>query len=404
MGVFIYKAKDGPDRTVEGELEAEHKLAAIAALDRMGFSPIWVRERTVGEGRRARRAPRGRRIRNRDITVFTRQLGSLTRSGVPILRSLRTIIDQTANPRLREVTEDIEATIRDGSMLSDALTRFPHLFPPLYVDMVRAGESGGILDATLARLAEARETEEDIRRKVQSAMAYPMLVVAVGAITVFVLLSFFLPRVVALFEGYRDLPLPTRILIATSNFFSAYWYWMVLIAVLILAVLKRVLAADRGRAMMDAMLLRIPFFRLFLQHSELARFARTLSLLLSAGVPIDKALELSGNTLRNTVLKAEIDVVRTGTVQKGNTLSSGLKRARHVPSFVANMTAVGEEGGSLDAALLEVATFYEKEVDQQTRIATSLIEPALILVVGALVGFIVAAMLLPIFELGSGLR
>ena len=402
MTTYVYRAKDGPERTVEGEVEAEHRLAAVSAIDRMGYSPVWVSEKTGDEARRLRR-PRGRRVKARDVTVFTRQLASLTRSGVPILRALRTIADQSENRRFQVVVEDIEATIRDGSMLSSAMAEYPSLFPPLYIDMVRAGESGGILDSSLFRLAEAREAEEEVRRKVQSAMAYPLLVIGVGIITVFVLLSFFLPRVVELFKGYRDLPLPTQILIAVSNFFSAYWYWIALIAVLLAAVIKRLLAADVGRTLFDGFVLHVPIVRTFIQQSEVARFARTLSLLLGAGVPIDKALELSSNTMTNTVLREEVDTVRTNTVQKGDTMSSGLRRAKHFPAFVANMTAVGEEAGRLDESLLEVALFYEKEVDQQTRVATSLIEPILILVVGAVVGFIVAAMLLPIFELGTGL-
>ncbi|MDA0991870.1 MAG: type II secretion system F family protein, partial [Verrucomicrobia bacterium] len=342
-------------------------------------------------------------IRPRDVTVMTRQLASLIRSGVPILRALRTIADQTENIVLRRVVDDMEKTVRDGSMLSSAMGRYPQLFSPLYIDMVRAGESGGILDTSLFRLAEARETEEDIRRKVQSAMAYPMLVVVVGIVTVFVLLSFFLPRVIELFEGYKDLPLPTRMLIGISDVFSRYWYWIAAVFVLLIAVIRRMLVAESGRMILDRLVLHIPMIRRFIQAAEIARFSRTLSLLIDAGVSIDKALQLAANTIGNTVLRGEVEAVRIGTVQKGATMSSGLKRARYFPAFVANMTAVGEEAGRLDESLLEVALFYEKEVDQQTRVATSLIEPILILIVGAVVGFIVAAMLLPIFELGSGL-
>ncbi|MCE9613174.1 MAG: type II secretion system F family protein [Lentisphaerae bacterium] len=404
MTTYAYKAKHGPETTVEGDLEADSSAAALQALDRMGYSPIWVREKVVSGKRRRRLGWEGRPLRARDITVFTRQLASLTRSGVPILRALHTILDQTENRRMQKVVDRLEQTIRDGSMLSGAMSRFPALFPPLYLDMVRAGESAGVLDVTLTRLSDAREKEEDLRRKVQSAMAYPLLVLVVGALTVFVLLSFFLPKIVVLFKDFQHLPLPTRILIGTSNFFSSYWYWILLLLALSMVVGRRLTTGERGRALLDAVVLRLPLVRRFVVHVEIARFARTLSLLIDAGVAIDKALELSANTLGNTLLRDEVEAVRVGTVQKGAALSEGLKRAPHFPSFVANMTAVGEEAGRLDESLLEVAVFYEKEVDQQARVATSLIEPLLILGVGAIVGFIVAAMLLPIFELGTGLR
>ena len=401
MTTFAYKAKQGPTRTVEGQLEADSRVAALAALDRLGFSPIWVREQA--ERGRPRHRRKGRQPSARDVTIFTRQLASMLRAGVAILRALRTILDQTENRRMRDVVADLENTIRDGSMLSHAMARYPALFPALYLDMVRAGESGGILDGTLTRLADAREKEADIRRKVQAATAYPALVLVVGAITVFVLLSFFLPKVVGLFRDFDKLPLPTRLLIGASNVFHAYWYWMVIFVVLAVAITRRMLAAERGRTLIDTLILRVPLLRRFVLESEIARFARTLALLLDAGVPIDKSLELSGNTLGNSLLRAEVEAVRVGTVQKGAALSEGLKRGRFFPPFAANMTAVGEETGRLDEALLEVAAFYEKEVEQQARMATSLIEPLLILVVGAIVGFIVAAMLLPIFQLGTTL-
>jgi type II secretory pathway component PulF len=401
MPTFAYKAKTGPGQTVEGELQAQSRAAALLAVDEMGYSPLWVRQKSAAsEKQRGRRG----RIRRRDITVFTRQLGSLTRSGVPILRSLATIARQTESLRLRATIEELENTIRDGSMLSDALARFPALFPDLYVNMIRAGESGGILDTSLFRLADAREKEEETRRKVQAAMAYPLLIVSVGVATVFVLLTFFLPRVIELFRDYRALPLPTRMLISTSDFFSDYWYWIVLAVVLVVAVFRRLVALDTGRTFVDALLLRLPLVGKFTRQSDIARFARTLALLVDCGIPIDRGLALSADTLRNAVLRAEIEDVHRNTVQRGLSLSAGLKKTAHFPDFVSNMTAVGEEAGNLDESLVEIAVFYEKEVDQQSRLMTSLLEPILILLVGVVVGFIVTAMLLPIFEMGTSIR
>jgi len=403
MPVFLYKAKDGPTRTVEGEVDAESRGAALLAVDAMGYSPVWVREKDWTH-RRRRRLFGWRRVRRHDVTLFTRQIASLTRAGVPILRTLSTIANQTENLRFRKVVHAIETTIRDGSMLSEALDKFPKLFPQLYINMVRSGESGGILDTILTRLTEAREREDEMRRKVQAATAYPLLVVTVGIGTVFVLLTFFLPRVLELFKDFEKLPLATRMLIGTSDFFSVNWHWILIFALLFVAIVRRIAAAEKGKSFFDALKLRMPLVGTFLRQSDVARFARTLALLIEAGIPIDRALLLARNTLHNAVLQEEIDSIHNSTVRQGMPLSDGLRRSSLFPPLVSNMAAVGEEGGRLDEALFEVAQFYEKEVDQQSRLAMSLLEPILILVVGAVVGFIVSAMLLPIFELSTTMQ
>ena len=400
MPTFAYKAKNGPGKTVEGELLAESSAAAVAALEAMGCSPIWVGERRA-DGQAGAGRQRLRRISRRDVTLFTRQLASLIKSGVPILRSLSTIGEQTENGRFRQVVQDVEHAIRDGTMLSGALVKYPKLFPPLYVNMVRAGESAGALDTTLARLADARERDEETRRKVQAAVAYPLLIVTVGIVTVFVLLAFFLPRVVSLFKDYHDLPWATRALMGLSRFCSENWLWLLIGVALLAVVAKRVASLEKGRAWLDGRKLRLPLVSQFILESEIARFARTLSLLIEAGIPIDKALALSGDTLHNSILRREVEVIRQNTVVQGVALSAGIKKSRFFPTMVANMMAVGEEAGRLDESLDEIASYYERDVEQQTRLATSLLEPALILVVGGIVGFIVAAMLLPIFRISA---
>ena len=404
MPTFQYKAKDGPARTVEGELEADSRGAALLAVDSMGFSPVWVREKDGAHRARRRRLFRRRRVRRHDVTLFTRQVASLTRAGVPILRALRTIASQTDNDRFGRVVRAIEGTIRDGSMLSEALAKFPKLFPQLYINMVRSGESGGILDTILTRLTEAREREDEMRRKVQAATAYPLLIVTVGIGTVFVLLTFFLPRVLDLFKDFDKLPLATRMLIRISEFFSANWHWIVIFGLLLIAVARRIAAGEKGKTFFDAAKLRLPLIGAFLKQTDVARFARTLALLIEAGIPIDRALLLARNTVHNAVLQEEIDHIHTSTVRQGMPLSDGLRRSTLFPPLVSNMAAVGEEGGRLDEALFEVAQFYEKEMEQQSRLAMSLLEPILILVVGAIVGVIVAAMLLPIFELSTTMQ
>jgi type II secretory pathway component PulF len=399
---FFYKAKDGPDRTVEGEISADNQAEAAARVDRMGLTPLYVAEQRA-ESWDASFTVAG--IRPRDVNVFTRQLASLLKAGVPILRALITLEDQTDNPKMRRLTGRVLATVRDGRLLSEALTPYPALFPDLYLSMVRSGESGGVLDEMLSRLAEAREREEEISARVRSALAYPILVLIVGVLTVFVTLAFFLPRIARLFEGaHQVLPLPTRILLAISAFFSSYWLWLLGFVAVVCILARRVTASGRGRFLSDQMLLRLPVIGPFLLEADLARFARTLSLLVQVGISLDKALGLSGKVLTNSVLRAEIDRIRDDTVHRGQPMATGLKRSPSIPPFVANMVAVGEESGRIDESLAEVAAFYQRQLDQRIKLATSLLEPLLILAVGSIVGFIIFAILLPVFQIGQGLR
>lgn len=398
MANFVYKAKMGPGRTEQGELVAETRSAAIEQLSARGMIPVWVQEKADGAAS-ASGIRFKRRVKGKDITLFTRQLASLGRSGVPILSALSTCAQQAENPAFRKVLEEMESGIRDGGMLSDSLARFPDLFSSVYVNMVRAGESAGKLDIILQRLADTREKEEEVKRKVQAAIAYPSLVVIVGVLTVFLLLTFFMPRVVALFRNFDELPVPTRILIGISGFFSGYWYWMVMGLILLYLMYRRMASTEGGRQAIDAFKLRMPIFGGVILRHQMAVFSRTLSLLIEAGINLDRGIRLSAGALVNRVLKNQLLAAADETVNQGAPFSSALKKVSFIPPMVINMSAVGEQGGRLDESLSEVASFYEAEIEQQTRVVMSLIEPILILVVGGIIGFIVAAMLLPIFKL-----
>ncbi len=401
MKQYEYKAKDGATRTVQRTLLADSQRDAVAKVEAMGYIPVWVRESQGDEARTTHL--RRRRVRHEDITLFTRQVASLTKSGVPILRALRTIQDQATNRALERVVADLEDRVREGAMLSEAMEAHPRLFSSLYINMIRAGEAGGVLDTILVRLAEARERQEESRRRVQSALAYPVLVLAVGLGTVFVLLTFLLPRITPLFDSYQQLPGPTQVLIGISDFFQYAWHWILIGILLLVAVITRLHDVERGRLVLDAMLLRMPLLGPFLLEYDLAQFGRTLALLLDSGIHIERALTLSGKTMRNAVLDGELAVVRDDALQHGTPISTGLREAATFPNFVANMVGVGEESGRLEEALTELADFYERSTEQRARVMTSLLEPILLLVVGGIVGFIVFAMLLPVFELGSGL-
>ncbi len=402
MPTFFYKAKQGPEKTVEGEIVAESRPAAMARLERMGYSPFSLEE--VTGGRRAVARPR-RRIRGRDITIFTRQLAGLLRAGVPILRALTTIQQQTENAAFQAIVLEVSSAVRDGRTLSESLARHPVLFPELFVNMVRSGESAGMLDEILMRLAEARESDDELRARVTGAIAYPALVLAVGIVSVFVILTFFLPKIMHLFDGMtQTLPLPTRIVLVVSAVFSNYWWLMILVIGVAVWLAWRSLKTEEGRLALDSTLLRLPVIGNFARDTDVVRFARTLSLLVKAGISVDRALALSGNTLMNRKLRAAILAAADETVRQGATIADGFKRRPEIPEFVTNMVAVGEESGHLDEALLEVAAFYQRELDRDLRLVTTLLEPVLILLVGVVVGFIIFAMLLPIFQIGQAIR
>ena len=403
MPTFLYKAKQGPDRTVEGELVAESRPAAMVKLERMGLSPVSLDEMS-GRKPHGPRQKKGR-IRSREITVFTRQLAGLLRAGVPILRALTTIQKQTENEAFQSVVMDIAGSIRDGRGLSESLARNPVLFPELYVNMVRSGESAGMLDEILMRLAEARENDDELKSRVFSAIAYPAFVLGVGILSVFVILTFFLPRIVHLFDGLNQtLPIPTRVVLAISGIFSHYWLGLVVLLGIAVLLARRTLKTEAGRLALDSALLRLPVLGDFARDTDVVRFSRTLSLLVKAGISVDRALILSGNTLMNRKIRGAVIAAAEETIRQGATIAEGFARRPEIPEFVTNMVAVGEESGRLDEALLEVAAFYQRELDRDLRLVTTLLEPVLILLVGLVVGFIIFAMLLPIFQIGQAIR
>lgn len=398
MPIYSYRAKKGPGEAVEGTINAENEGAVVLRLEEKGYTPVWIREGQAAEEPARPRIFTGG-VRRRDVNIFSRQMAGMLKSGVPILRALRTLREQTPNRRMAAVVEDIENAVRDGNMLSDAMAAHPAVFSRLYVNMVRAGESAGSQDAMLLRLADAGEREEAVRRKVKGAMAYPALVVAVGLVTVFVMLTFFMPRIISFIKDYSDLPLPTRMLIGISNAFSRYWKWVLAPLALVALIAGRLVSGGSGRRLADSIRLKMPVIGKFILEVEIARFARTMSLLVGAGLPMEKALALSAETMNNVLLRADIESVRHTAVEQGMSVATGMKRSAHFPAMVTTMAAVGEESGRLDEALSDIAAHYEKEVERKVALVTTLIEPVLILVVGGLVGFIALALMLPIFSM-----
>ena len=401
MRKFLYKARDRGRRMVDGRLEAETEQEALAKLGEMGYFPLSIeREEALPQGQALPRSLRlFTRIRRRDVTLLTRQLADLLESGLTLMRALDVLREHTENPRLREVLAELASQIRDGSSLSESLALFPRIFSPLYVSMVRSGEVGGMLEGVLARLADFSEKEEEVYVKVRSALAYPALILFVGMGTVAVLLIFVIPKLVSLFQEVgQTLPLPTRILIELSRWLTGYWWLALLIAVFGVFLVRRGTRSPGGRLAIDRTKLHLPVWGSLIKKVEIARFARSLATLLSHGVPILQAMQVVVQATRNELLRGELQQIGE-QLKGGGTLSHGMGRARLFPALVSQMVAVGEEAGTLARSLFKIADTYERETDRVIRLMTSLVEPVMILIVGALVGFIVISMLLPIFQI-----
>ena len=424
MPQFSYRAKKGPDRVVDGTIEASTADEAVEKLDAMGLVPTRLDEVRAGAAAAVKTEsengdnpakkqhapssaavpPAAKRtlfggIRSRDITAFGRQLSTLLKSGVPILRALQIITDQTENAKLRKVFEHVQAEVRDGNPLSSVLTQYPKLFPPIYIAMVRTGEDSGTLQETLLRVSEYRQRQEEIVSHIRTAMAYPMLMGLTGVGTVVFMLTFVIPRLSSIFTSMGGaLPLPTRILMAASAVFQKKIFWVVAAAVLAAVTALVRSQPDRVKRLWSALSLRLPLVRAFTIKAELARFTRTLSLLIQCGISILKAIEITTPVLSNTVLRGHFAKTHD-IVAGGGSFGQSLKETGAFPLFMTNVLQVGEESGKLDEALSEIAQFYERETDEAIKVMTSLLEPLMILVMGLIVGFIVIAMMLPMFEL-----
>ena len=401
MRNFIYKAKDSRKEMITGTLEAETEQEALAKLSQMGYFPLSIeREQASSEGQ-SEPLSLGffNRIRRRDMTLFTRQLADLLESGLPLMRALDVLWEQTENRRLQEVLAGLVSQVREGKSFSEALALYPKIFSHLYVNMVKAGEVGGMLSEVLARLAEFGEKEEELRAKVHAAMAYPLLILFVGMVTVAVLLIFVVPKLVSLFHDVGQiLPLPTRILIEVSQGLVNYWWVLLSVVALSVFLLRRGRLSQRIRLTIDGVKLRLPVWGSLIKKVEIASFARSLATLLSHGAPILQAMQVVILATENELLKGEFK--RIGEQLKGGTtLSQEIRRGRLFPPLVTNMVAVGEEAGTLDRSLLKIADTYEREADRAMKLMTSLVEPVMILVMGSIVGFIVISMLMPIFEI-----
>jgi len=402
MPRYTYRAKSSPTLTREGQVYASGPQDAVRQLAKQGLFPLSL---DVLESPSEDLGPRQwRRVSFKETVIFTRQLSSLIGSGVNIINSLNILLRQTRSRYLKTIIKEVIAKIKDGRSLSDSLGVYPSVFSPLFVSMVYTGEAAGTLEVALSRLATFLEKEDEFKHSLRQALAYPLLVFIVGLLTVVTLLWFVIPRLTTMFlDTGQVLPLPTRWLIATSNLLRRYG-WLMLLAVAAGALLfERIKRTQPGRLFWDAFKFKIPFIGTIIRKSEISRLMRMLSLLLSSGMPILQSLETASSVLENEILRRDSQRCKEG-IASGESLSACVASSRFFPAFAANIIKVGEESGTLEGSLLRIAEEYDKEVDRALKNFTQLLEPAMILLIGLLVGFIVFSMLLPIFQLNLFVR
>ncbi len=398
MPQFVYRAKDSSLKLVEGTIEADTETAAISRLGSQGIFPISLIE--AGTEPSSNRLFSDRRVSPHVLAYTTRQLADLLGGGLPLLGALTLLSTQTEHKALRRVIDALATAVRDGRALSDALAEHPRVFPPLYISMVRAGEVTGALEQALVRLAELGEHEAELRNRVVTASAYPIFVLVVAVAMTTFLMMYVIPKLSLVFlETGQLLPLPTRILLGISQFLTTWWWAIGLGLIGGMLGLRQWHASPSGKAAVDRLLMALPGFGMLARKLETSRFTRSLGVMISQGVPVLQALDVISTNISNTVLKQAVVQVEA-SVREGSSIADALTASAEFPTFVSNMVAIGEESGTVDAALMKVSVTYEREVDRIIRTLTSLLEPVLLVVVGGVVMFIVLAMLLPVFQIG----
>jgi type IV pilus assembly protein PilC len=396
MDTFVFRAIDLGGVQAKGQVEAESKQAVSDQLKARGLIVLDIASKS---GSRDINIEFFQRVKPRELTIMTRQLSTMISSGMTILRSLYVLEEQTQSKLLKETLVAVRKDIEAGIALSAALERHPKIFSPLYVAMIRSGETGGVLESALLRTADQLEKEDSLRRQVRAAMVYPSVVVSFALIVLLALVAFIVPVFAKIFKQFGgQLPALTRFTVGISNFVTHDWY--ILIGMIVAAIygFLKWKKSTWGRPQWDAFRLRIPL-RIgdVVQKVSLARWSRTLSALISAGVPILQAIEITGQTAGNAVVEKAMGEV-IDSVKRGGSIAAPLAEASVFPAMVVHMLSVGEETGALDSMLAKVADFYEDEVAAAVKALTSILEPVMIIVVGAIVGFVVISMYLPMFK------
>jgi type IV pilus assembly protein PilC len=398
---YVYKVRDKQGKLVEGTLEADSTTLVANKLRQMGYVPLAIDKKAGGGLSKDLSIPGfgGRKVKLKDLAVFNRQFATMINSGLSLLRSLNILAEQTDSKALAAIINEVRQDVEKGASLSQAMGRHPKAFSRLYIAMVRAGETGGALDQTLLQLADTLEKQVELKHKIKSAMTYPVAVLALVLCIVAAMLLFIVP----MFKGlYADLggtlPLPTRLLLLVSSVMVTAFPIVIIGMVIGVFAFKRWIETDKGRDIFDAFKLKVPVFGKLVHKTALTRFARTLASLLRSGVPILESLEITSDTVGNTVASKAVKDVQDG-VKQGEPLAKRMADHAIFPPMVTQMIAVGEETGAVDVMLDKMGEFYEQEVEATVAALTSLLEPALIVVLGGAVGGMVVSLYMPMFNI-----
>ena len=398
MSSFAFKAVDLAGVPVRGEIDADDKQTVTSQLRGKGLIVVDIEEQVPANAGDI--LGRFRKVKPDDLVIGTRQLSTMVSSGMSLLRALYVIEEQTENDKLRESWTEVRRDVEAGLSFSDALGKHPDVFNDLYVAMVAAGESGGILESTLERVADQLEKDAALRRMIKAAMVYPILIMTFAFTVLIALVAFLVPVFEKIFKDFGgQLPAITKVTVWMSHMVTGRWYVLIAVAVGIVTAFRKWKKSERGRVQWDVLKLKFPLkIGDIVQKVALARFSRTFSGLIAAGVPMLEAIEITGKTSGNCVVERAMGDVRA-SVKKGGTLSAPMRQVPEAfPAMVVQMIAVGEETGALETMLTKVADFYEEQVNAAIKALTSILEPVMILFVGAIVGFIVIAMYMPLFK------
>ncbi len=403
MPVYAYEGRTTAGKLLRGDMEAPSREAVINRLRAQRIQPVVerIRERGKGLDRDISIPGFGGKVKQTDVVIFTRQLATMIDAGLPLVQILDILASQSENKTFAKELRDVKETVESGSTLSAALGKYPKTFDDLYVNMVQAGETGGILDTILQRLSTYMEKMMSLKRKIKGAMIYPATIITVAVVVTLILLVFVIPVFAELFNSFgKALPAPTQFVISLSDFVISYVHFMLLGVALLVFAIRYAYGTPRGQLIIDRLLLKVPILGSLIRKASIARFSRTLGTLVSAGVPILDSLTITARTSGNKVIELAGLEVRE-SISQGKTMAEPLLKTGAFPPMVCQMISAGEVTGAIDQMLQKIADFYEDEVDTAVASLTSLMEPLVIVVLGTIIGGLVVSMYLPIFQLGS---
>jgi type IV pilus assembly protein PilC len=395
---FEYSVRDRKGKLVNGKLEAPSETALVQKLRGMGYAPLSVRETGTGLDREIN-IPGLNRVKLKDLSVMSRQFATMINSGLSLIRALSILAEQTENKQLAKTLGEVRTAVETGQSLSSALAKHPKIFPPLMINMVRAGEVGGFLDRVLLQVADNFEAEVKLRSKIKSAMTYPVVVFVIAILATIGMLLFIVPIFAKMFSDLGGtLPAPTQILVNLSTALRFLAPALLVLLVVGAVVWARIRHTERVRQFVDPLKLKVPIFGSLFQKVAISRFSRNLGTMLASGVPILQSLEIVGDTAGNVVIRSATVAVQE-SVRRGESLAGPLSAHKVFPPMVVQMLAVGEDTGAIDTMLMKVSDFYDAEVEATTEALTSLIEPLMIAVLGTIIGGMIIALYMPIFNI-----